>query len=244
MSTELAIIQRGLIPQTVAEAKSMADTLSKASCAPDAYKGKAADTFLAVALGLELGLTPAVSLQSIYVVKGKPSMSASAMVALVLSSCKAKYFDRIKSDGQIAVYETQRIGSPNKQTYSFSQEDAAKAGLGGGMYGKYPKQMLEARAKSYLARDVYPDVLHGIASVEEAQEYEPIEPTPEFKAPDEVIDAEFEDTDSLIDQLLGTKTLKELSALLPQLSSMPDNAEKEMARKIYAEHKKELAGAK
>ena len=58
-------------------------------------------------------------------------------------------------------------------TVRFSVEDAKRAGLWGkqGPWQAYPKRMLQMRARGFALRDAYPDVLKGLISVEEAQDY-------------------------------------------------------------------------
>jgi len=55
----------------------------------------------------------------------------------------------------------------------FSVEDAKRAGLWGkqGPWQAYPKRMLQMRARGFALRDAYPDVLKGLISTEEAQDY-------------------------------------------------------------------------
>jgi len=55
----------------------------------------------------------------------------------------------------------------------FSVEDAKRAGLWGkqGPWQAYPKRMLQMRARGFALRDAYPDVLKGLITTEEAQDY-------------------------------------------------------------------------
>jgi hypothetical protein len=58
-------------------------------------------------------------------------------------------------------------------TAKFSVEDAKRAGLWGkqGPWSAYPKRMLAMRARGFALRDAFPDVLKGLISAEEAQDY-------------------------------------------------------------------------
>ena len=227
----------------------MANTLAKSILVPDAFRNKPADVFMAITYGLELGMPPVTSLMSIAVIKGKPTLYAASMVALVLSSGKARYFRCVESDANLAIYETQRIGDSSPHRKEFSQENAKVAGLGGGMYSKYPQQMLEARAKAYLARDVYPDVLHGLMSTEEAREIEPdygvgtadfeTPPEPPAELSTDVAEQISEINDEsigIIDQMRGCRTIDELNGLMPQLKLL-DGDERALARDVYVEMK-------
>lgn len=222
----------------------MANTLAKSSLIPEAFRGKPAEVFFAISYGVELGMSPVTALMSISVIKGKPSLAANAMVAMVLSSGKAKYFRCVETGPDSATYETLRIGDPEPSRKTFTQSQAKAAGLAGGMYGKYPQQMLEARAKSYLARDVYPDVLHGMASTEEVMEYDGpahvIEPSSShdgFAPPDDpvvVTDAAGTEGNqwNYIADIMTCKTEDELSELASALGDL-DDEDRKKAREAY-----------
>ena len=49
-------------------------------------------------------------------------------------------------------------------------KDAEKANLINDMYRRHPKRMLSARCKAYLARDLFPEVLMGLITDDEAVE--------------------------------------------------------------------------
>jgi hypothetical protein len=55
----------------------------------------------------------------------------------------------------------------------FSVEDAKRAGLWGkqGPWSAYPKRMMQMRARGFALRDAFPDVLKGLITAEEAQDY-------------------------------------------------------------------------
>jgi hypothetical protein len=58
-------------------------------------------------------------------------------------------------------------------TARFSVEDAKRAGLWGkqGPWSAYPKRMMQMRARGFALRDAFPDVLKGMITAEEAQDY-------------------------------------------------------------------------
>lgn len=216
----------------------MANTLAKSSLIPEAFRGKPAEVFFAISYGVELGMSPVTALMSISVIKGKPSLAANAMVAMVLSSGKAKYFRCVETGPDSATYETLRIGDPEPSRKTFTQAQAKAAGLAGGMYGKYPQQMLEARAKSYLARDVYPDVLHGMASTEEVMDViEGASMHDGFAPPDDpVVAADAAGTEgdqwNYIADIMTCKTEDELSDLASALGDL-DDEDRKKAREAY-----------
>ncbi len=83
-----------------------------------------------------------------------------------------------------------------------THKDAKRAGLWGkgGPWTAYPKRMLQMRARGFALRDAFPDVLKGMISVEEAQDYpdeakpvpvdKPANPLDLVAKPVEVVEAE------------------------------------------------------
>jgi predicted ATPase len=72
--------------------------------------------------------------------------------------------------------------------------DAKKAGLWGktGPWSQYSKRMLQLRARGFALRDAFPDVLKGLVTAEEAQDYpttpaaaQPVVVRPKFDTPAE-----------------------------------------------------------
>jgi hypothetical protein len=66
----------------------------------------------------------------------------------------------------------------------FSVEDAKRAGLWGkqGPWTAYPKRMLSMRARGFAIRDCFADVLKGLITAEEAQDYPSDKPTAKVMA--------------------------------------------------------------
>lgn len=187
MSTALSTTQpRGLALQTMAEAMTFGKMASQSAFVPKEFRGKPEDCVLAIQHGAEIGLGPTQSLQSIAVVNGRPVIWGDAAKGLVLASPICEYIsERIEGDGDqmAAVCEAKRRGDPQPTVSTFSVADAKKAGLWGksGPWTQYPKRMLQMRARGFALRDAFPDVLRGLVTAEEAQDYthvEPVRPEP------------------------------------------------------------------
>jgi hypothetical protein len=194
--TALAVRQAAtvIVPRTLAEVIDLAERLSKSSLLPDALKGKVPDVLMQIMAGQELGLYSMASLRSFNIISGKPVMTADAMVAVVLGSGKAEYFRRAGEGTEKSVtYVTKRRGEP-EQKCTWTMEMAKVAALHQkDNWRTFPRAMLASRAKSELARDVYPDVLTGCFTADEIDERAPtvvalVEPRTE------IIDAEFTDS--------------------------------------------------
>lgn len=166
--------QFDLAPQDFAQLTTFADLVSKSGLVPKDYIGKPGNVIVAVQMGVEIGLKPMQSLQNISVINGRPSLWGDALLALVKASGVCEYInEEISTDGQTATCETKRKGEPKAQTRTFTIEDATKAGLmTKDNWSKYPKRMLQLRARAWALRDVYPDVLGGLQVAEEQQDQE------------------------------------------------------------------------
>lgn len=151
-----------IVPRTLDESNALAEQLAKSTLLPKAMQGKAADVLVTIMAGQEMGLSPMASLRAIHVIEGKPVLSADGMIALVLGSQKAIYFERVDESDTSVTYETQRVGANKPRRCTWTLQMAKNAGLAlKDNWRAYPRAMLASRAKAELARDVYPDVLAG-----------------------------------------------------------------------------------
>ena len=181
-----------IIPRSVTEAMELSKVLASASTI-GALTGKPADVLAAILAGQEMGFSPMAAIRAINVIKGKPVLGADAMVAVALSSGIAEYFRRVEESDVTVTYETKRRGSPEAQRCTWTMEMALRANLSkGDNWKNYPRAMLAARAKSELARDVYPDLLLGCYTPEEAESFADREPRKQSVAPKhaDAVDAE------------------------------------------------------
>lgn len=156
------------VPSNLAELDSLCEKLAKSSLVPEALRGKPADVAIVVMTGNELGLPPMLSLRSIYVVKGRPTLSADLMGALVQRSQVCEYLMLVESTADKAVYETKRRGAPKPTRLTWTMAQAKAAGLTANKtWSAYPDAMLRARCLSALVRVAYPDLMAGIYDPDE-----------------------------------------------------------------------------
>jgi len=179
MSTEISTHTqpRGLSLQSVADAMKFSETVANSDFAPKDFRGKPASCMLAIQCGAEIGLAPLQSLQSIAVVNGRPAVYGDAALAVVKASHVCEYVtEACDGDGEqmVATCTAQRRGYPQPTVVKFSVADAKKAGLWGksGPWSQYPRRMLQMRARGFALRDAFPDVLKGLVTAEEAQDYQ------------------------------------------------------------------------
>ena len=173
-----------LVPQEFGERMKYCEVLASSSLVPSGFRGKPEDVFVAIEFGQMVGLNPMQALTNIAVINGRPSIWGDAALALVKASGKLEYINEyLEEDGDniVAVCETKRKDEPTVTVRRFSKQDAINAGLWGNQkkdpWVKYPKRMLQMRARAWALRDAYPDVLSGIQIAEEMQDVEVVEET-------------------------------------------------------------------
>lgn len=159
--------ERQLDPRSMGDARKLALDMHQSRMF-SAY-GSPQAVLSTVMVGRELGLPAMASLRSIHNVEGKHTLSAALMVALVLKSGMAEYFEPIEFDDKKATFETKRKGARNPVRLTHTIEMAETAGLikDKSNWKKVPTDMLMARAQSRLCRLVYPDLMAGLYTPEE-----------------------------------------------------------------------------
>lgn len=128
--------------------------------------------FVAVQMGLEIGLTPMAALQNIAVINGRPGIYGDAALALVRASgLLESYSERFEGAGDNygCIVKSKRRGESDVMESKFTVADAKKAGLWGksGPWSQYPDRMLKFRARGFNLRDNFGDVLKGFRTTEE-----------------------------------------------------------------------------
>src|SRR6185503_4726297 len=112
-----------------------------------------------------LGLNPMASLQNIAVINGKPSVYGDCQLAVVRASGlfdEKAFEERIEGtgDNMKAICKVRRLPNGNVATNEFSIADARRAGLADKtIWKQYPQRMLKFRARSWVLRDNFGDIL-------------------------------------------------------------------------------------
>ena len=172
--------RRGVVLETFEQILQFARIAFRSNLAP-ANTQSVEDCFLMIQAGLELGLTPMLALDSMYVVNGHAKIYGDGMWALCRCSpvFNAAMYDEhfvgeLGSDDYKAVCTLGRNEPGAKShTREFSVADAKRAGLmGKDNYKKWLPDMLLRRARSRGCSDVYPDLLKGMGSPETREEVE------------------------------------------------------------------------
>lgn len=137
--------------------------LAPSTILPVAYRGNAANAFVAAETGAALGLEPLQALASIAVINGRATLSSDLMAAVIR---RAGHTLRIVENSPESVTAT-LIRADDKKfefTVTWDKDKATKAGLWGqrGPWVQYPTQMLRARAITEVARQGASEALMGM----------------------------------------------------------------------------------
>jgi hypothetical protein len=165
----------GVQLQSIDEAFRFARAVVASGWAPKGME-KPESVMIAIQFGMEIGLTPMAALQNMAVINGRPAIYGDAALALVRSS------------GQLVSYKETEVGEPGKdsrgftvtvqrkgfdpasETFTMGDAKAAKLAGKAGPWTDYPKRMCKFRARGFLLRDQFGDILKGLRTAEEARD--------------------------------------------------------------------------
>ena len=150
---------------TVQEQKDLAILLAESNLLPPSYVKQPANVLVAIEYAKALNIAPMHAINSINVIKGKPTLSAGLMSALVRKhGCKLRV--KVEGSGQDAVAHAKLIRPDDDYEFicTWDMERAKRAGVAGGVnWQKYPEAMLKARAISEVCREGAEDFLQGFS---------------------------------------------------------------------------------
>lgn len=183
--------------------------LAPSTILPTAYRGNAANAFVAAETGAALGLEPLQALASIAVINGRATLSSDLMAAVIR---RAGHTLRIVENSPESVTAT--LIRADDKTFKFEvtwdKGKAVKAGLWGqrGPWSQYPTQMLRARAITEVARQGASEALMGMI-------YSPEDFGATITDTGEVIEAE------VVDEIHATATSKPKPAQATRPAAAP-----------------------
>lgn len=169
---EITIAPTGaLMPRNFEGLYRLATIMSASGLMPKGME-RPESVFVAVQMGMEVGLSPMQAVQNIASINGRPTIWGDAMLGLVRGS---GLMEAIKEDRQgegdqmEAICQVWRKDEEEPAVGRFSVADAKRAQLWGkpGPWTQYPKRMLQMRARAFALRDKFPDVLKGLHAREE-----------------------------------------------------------------------------
>lgn len=157
--------------------------MSKTQLVPDNYRNKPEDCTIAIDIANRNGMSPLSVMQNLYVVKGKPTWSGQACIAMLRASKEYEhvkpvmvgerntdgwgcYFKAIdKSDGEVAKGTLVTIQMAKDEGW-YSKP--------GSKWPTMPEQMLQYRAAAFFARIYMPNALMGFSVEGEAEDISPV----------------------------------------------------------------------
>ena len=150
-------MNKELVVRAGLDIASLGDILAKSGYFQDTRD--AAQAIVKVLAGQEMGIGSIAAMTGIYIVKGRVTLSANLMAALIKRSGHYNYRVTELSDTACEIEFSENgqvIG-----TSRFTMQDAAKAKLGGDNWARFPRNMLFARALSNGAKWYTPDAFGG-----------------------------------------------------------------------------------
>lgn len=135
--------------------------ISEGDLLPVAYRKKPANVLIAIGLARALRIEPTQALYEVYVVNGRPSVSANLMAALV-----RRAGHRLRVDGDATTCTATLIRSDDPEapfTATWTLDQARLAGLAGkDTWKQYPAAMLRARAIADVVRQGASEAVLGM----------------------------------------------------------------------------------
>lgn len=187
-------ITKGIMPHSYKELLQFAALYKNSGLAPKSFQ-TVEQVAIGVGMCLELDRPILTGLQDMAVINGRVGIFGDATLAIIRSSGLLETFEQWEegkpySDDWIIYTKVKRKGMNEKTDY-WSWLDSKKAGFddprlsqskGGGPdkfspWTRFTRRMMYFKSRNFLLRDEFGDILKGMNTVEELQEY--IDVTPE-----------------------------------------------------------------
>ena len=201
MTTDIVPTTQTGIIHSMDDAMKAANAMAASGFFQDARQ--AAQAVVKILAGQELGVGPFTSMTGVYIIQGRPALSANIMAAAVKRSGRYNFrvVELTDTRCEIAFFENgQECGRS-----TFTADEARKAGTKN--MDKYPRNMLYARAISNGVRWFCPDVLGG------SPVYTPEELGASVNEDGQVIDVTVSEPEPVHDEGLPVKLVERYAAL-------------------------------
>ena len=201
MTTDIVPTTQTGIIHSMDDAMKAAQAMAASGFFQDARQ--AAQAVVKILAGQELGVGPFTSMTGVYIIQGRPALSANIMAAAVKRSGRYNFrvIELTDTRCEIAFFENgQECGRS-----TFTADEARKAGTKN--MDKYPRNMLYARAISNGVRWFCPDVLGG------SPVYTPEELGAQVNEDGQVIDVTVSEPEPVHDEGLPVKLVERYAAL-------------------------------
>lgn len=180
-------------------AQRVANVFAKSTMVPDHFKNNIGNCLIALNYAARINADPFMVLQNLYVVHGRPGIEGKLVIALVNQSGRFEPLEfEEDDDGCLAFAKEKRSGKVlkgPKVTWAMVKAEGWLSKSGSKWQTMAPI-MFRYRSATYFARTFCPEVLLGMATKDELEDYITLQPAkngkswePEPPAPDFDIDA-------------------------------------------------------
>lgn len=201
MTTDIVTTTQTGIIHSMDDAMKAAQAMAASGFFQDARQ--AAQAVVKILAGQELGVGPFTSMTGVYIIQGRPALSANIMAAAVKRSGRYNFRVSELSDTRCEIIFFE--GGQECGRSVFTADEARKAGTKN--MDKYPRNMLYARAISNGVRWFCPDVLGG------SPVYTPEELGASVNEDGQVIDVTVSEPEPVHDEGLPVKLVERYAAL-------------------------------
>lgn len=168
--TEVNTPSKNSVIDSMMESYRMAQILSTAGIIPDVYRNKPADCMVAIDMANRMGVSPLMVMQSLYVVKGKPSWSGQACMSFIqahpdFTDVRPVYVENKEKNDRGCYIRAKRTsdGSEVKGVLVTLTMAKAEGWTKNSKWTTMPDLMLAYRAAAFFARVYCPSVLMGVS---------------------------------------------------------------------------------
>lgn len=168
--TEVNTPSKNSVIESMRESYRMAQVLSTAGIIPEVYRGKPADCMVAIDMANRMGVSPLMVMQSLYVVKGKPSWSGQACMSFIqahpdFTDVRPVYVENKEKNDRGCYIRAKRTsdGSEVKGVLVTLTMAKAEGWTKNSKWTTMPDLMLAYRAAAFFARVYCPSVLMGVS---------------------------------------------------------------------------------
>ncbi len=154
------------VVQDMGRAYKLAKIMCEADIIPQNYKGKAADCMIAIDMASRMNVSPLMVMQSLYVVKGKPSWSGQACMSFIQANpnfrnVKPTYVGEPGEDSRGCYISAERVsdGTEVKGVCVTIAMAKAEGWISNKKWINMPDLMLAYRAASFFDRVYCPSIL-------------------------------------------------------------------------------------
>jgi len=177
LETEIQENPKKCMLDSLREAYTIAKTMCQAEIIPQAYQNKPADCMIAIDMASRMDVSPLMVMQSLYVVKGKPSWSGQACMSFIQTNpnfrnVKPIYVGEPNEDSRGCYISAERTSDDSEVKGVCVTIAMAKAEgwTSNRKWINMPDLMLAYRAAAFFARVYCPSILMGVLVEGEAED--------------------------------------------------------------------------